>query len=63
MSVGLLDRSTQEGHAIYDPCAPGSRLGVTRAQWDAAMTPGLLALLIVKGAVPEGVMFPATAVL
>ena len=22
--------STQEGHAIYDPCAPGSRLGVTR---------------------------------
>ncbi len=28
--------STQEGHAIYDPCAPGSRLGTTRAQWDAA---------------------------
>ena len=25
--------STQEGHAIYDPCAPGSRLGVTRAQF------------------------------
>lgn len=23
--------STQEGHAIYDPCAPGSRLGVTVA--------------------------------
>lgn len=22
--------STQEGHEIYDPCAPGSRLGVTR---------------------------------
>lgn len=22
--------STQEGHAVYDPCAPGSRLGVTR---------------------------------
>lgn len=22
--------STQEGHAIYDPCAPGSRLGVTK---------------------------------
>lgn len=21
--------STQEGHAIYDPCAPGSRLGIT----------------------------------
>ena len=24
--------STQEGHEIYDPCAPGSRLGTTRAQ-------------------------------
>ena len=23
--------STQEGHAIYDPCAPGSRLGTTAA--------------------------------
>ena len=22
--------STQEGHAIYDPCAPGSRMGVTQ---------------------------------
>ena len=30
--------STQEGHAIYDPCAPGSRLGTTRAQWDAAVS-------------------------
>mgnify|MGYP000794197497 CR=1 FL=1 len=29
--------STQDGHAIYDPCAPGSRLGTTRAQWDAAV--------------------------
>jgi carboxynorspermidine decarboxylase len=37
--------STQEGHAIYDPCAPGSRLGTTRAQWDALMTPELIALL------------------
>ena len=37
--------STQEGHAIYDPCAPGSRLGTTRAQWDAQMRPELLALL------------------
>ncbi len=37
--------STQEGHAIYDPCAPGSRLGTTRAQWDARMTPDLVALL------------------
>ena len=37
--------STQEGHAIYDPCAPGSRLGTTREQWDAKMTPDLVALL------------------
>ena len=28
--------STQEGHAIYDPCAPGSRLGVTAANFDPA---------------------------
>ncbi len=37
--------STQEGHAIYDPCAPGSRLGTTRAQWDTHMTPALIDLL------------------
>ena len=37
--------STQEGHAIYDPCAPGSRLGVTRAVWDREMTEELLSLL------------------
>ena len=33
VSVGIRvnpECSTQEGHAIYDPCAPGSRLGVTR---------------------------------
>ena len=32
VSVGIRvnpEYSTQEGHAIYDPCAPGSRLGVT----------------------------------
>jgi len=32
-SVGLRlnpECSTQEGHALYDPCAPGSRLGITR---------------------------------
>lgn len=32
-SIGLRinpEYSTQEGHAIYDPCAPGSRLGVTK---------------------------------
>ena len=37
--------STQEGHEIYDPCAPGSRLGTTREQWDRFMTPELIALL------------------
>ena len=26
--------STKEGHAIYDPCAPGSRLGVTIKNFD-----------------------------
>ena len=39
-SVGLRvnpECSTQEGHEIYDPCAPGSRLGTTRAQWDIAV--------------------------
>ena len=39
-SVGLRvnpEHSTQEGHAIYDPCAPGSRLGTTRAQWEKAV--------------------------
>ena len=49
-SVGLRinpECSTQDGHAIYDPCAPGSRLGTTRAAWDAAVAqdpalPGLL---------------------
>lgn len=32
-SVGLRvnpEHSTQQGHAIYDPCAPGSRLGIRR---------------------------------
>lgn len=37
--------STQEGTSLYDPCAPGSRLGTTRAQWDAHMTADLIALL------------------
>ena len=47
-SVGLRinpECSTQEGHVIYDPCSPGSRMGTTRAQWDANMTPELLAML------------------
>ena len=39
--------ATQEGHDIYDPCAPGSRMGTTRAQWDEAFqkNPELLDLL------------------
>lgn len=37
--------STQEGHEIYDPCAPGSRLGTTLAQWQEYMTEELVELL------------------
>lgn len=37
--------STQDGHTIYDPCAPGSRLGTTITQWKKEMTPELAALL------------------
>jgi carboxynorspermidine decarboxylase len=47
-SVGLRinpECSTQEGHAIYDPCAPGSRLGVTREVWNKEMTGELLEFL------------------
>ena len=43
-SIGLRinpECSTQEGHEIYDPCAPGSRLGTTRE----AFRPELLPLL------------------
>ena len=31
--------STQEGHAIYDPCAPGSRLGTTQDNFDEGVLP------------------------
>ena len=47
-SIGLRinpECSTQEGHEIYDPCAAGSRLGVTREVWDREMTPALLDML------------------
>ena len=47
-SVGLRinpECSTQEGRSIYDPCAPGSRLGVTREVWNREMTDDLLDLL------------------
>lgn len=37
--------STQKGHGIYDPCAPGSRLGTTLEQWQKHMTPELISLL------------------
>ena len=42
VSVGLRinpEHSTQEGSGIYDPCAPGSRLGVTLDQFDPACLP------------------------
>lgn len=50
LQVGLRvnpEKSTQEGHAIYDPCAPGSRLGTTLADFEAAIKrdPSLLAIL------------------
>lgn len=41
-SIGLRvnpECSTQEGHAIYDPCAPGSRLGTTLSQLDTDLLP------------------------
>lgn len=31
--------STQEGHAIYDPCAPGSRLGTTLENFEEKFLP------------------------
>ena len=33
--------STQEGHAVYDPCAPGSRLGVTRERFRPELLEGV----------------------
>lgn len=39
--------STQEGHAIYDPCAPGSRLGTRLGDFENAIrrNPSLLPLI------------------
>lgn len=37
--------STQDGHEIYDPCSPTSRLGTTREVWDALMNEELIDLL------------------
>ena len=36
--------STQPGHAIYDPCAPGSRLGVTAFAFESDKLDGLTGL-------------------
>ncbi|MBQ8921792.1 MAG: carboxynorspermidine decarboxylase [Oscillospiraceae bacterium] len=44
VSVGIRvnpECSTQEDHAIYDPCAPGSRLGVTRANFRPELLRGI----------------------
>lgn len=44
VSVGIRvnpECSTQEGHEIYDPCAPFSRLGVTRANFRADLLNGV----------------------
>lgn len=41
-SMGLRinpEYSTQEGHAIYDPCAPFSRLGTTLKEFEREMSP------------------------
>ena len=37
ISIGLRinpEHSTQDGHAIYDPCSPGSRLGMTISEFE-----------------------------
>lgn len=47
-SIGLRinpECSTQGSHAIYDPCAPGSRLGVTKEVFEKEMTSEFLSLL------------------
>lgn len=47
-SVGLRinpECSTQDSHAIYDPCAVGSRLGTTREMWDKQITPELISII------------------
>ena len=36
--------STQEGHAIYDPCAPYSRLGITKANFEPDKLAGISGL-------------------
>lgn len=38
------ERSTQNGHAIYDPCAPFSRLGITRKNFREDLLEGISGL-------------------
>ena len=48
--------STQEGHAIYDPCAPGSRLGTTLANFDESLLPLLdLSLIHIEMCIRDSV--------
>lgn len=52
LSLGLRinpECSTQEGHAIYDPCAPGSRLGVTLSNFEKALAEDPEALKYIEG--------------
>ncbi len=47
-SIGIRinpEYSTQIGHEIYNPCAPGSRLGVTLSTFEQEMDDSLLSLL------------------
>ena len=49
VSAGLRinpEHSTQEGHSIYDPCAPGSRLGIRREQFPKKLPQGVEGLHI-----------------
>lgn len=51
-SIGLRinpEISTQEDHEIYDPCASGSRLGVTRANLDKALAEDKNCLDLLEG--------------
>ena len=44
VSAGLRvnpEHSTQEGHAIYDPCSPGSRLGIRRRNLPDSLPEGV----------------------
>ena len=47
LSVGLRvnpEHSTQEGHEIYDPCAPGSRLGIRLCDMPSELPKGVQGL-------------------